>query len=342
MTKAKAGNLSREMVMKTIFKVTFVLSLTVLSGGVFGSQAKCFNWAYDSRSDVASVPILTGISVMTRHQFRDPANRPHLTWDYANFGTSRGLSVAMGSIDLDGKVDMAWTTAGGGFHWGKSTGLGNFDITSCAAPEQHGIAVGDLNNDGLTDVAFAGQNPNESGSVIWWQANLSGVSQGQRYVLLNVNEPQDIALYDMNGDGSLDILFSGRSDIPADGGAIYQILLNQGSFVSVTRLVSRQKTVYEIAIGDINGDGVIDLVWAEGDSIMTGSVPYGQPIVICDGLKDAFAVAIGDVDDDGDFDLVHGGYWGIDGLQSVLRLNNGSGHFGDGDHFMGNSLSLGL
>ena len=101
---------------------------------------------------------------------------------------------------------------------------------------------------------------------------------------------------------------------------------------------------FDVAAGDVNGDGDPDLVFAnaapngarntiyinQGDgSFKDQTIERMPPLVF-----HSFAVALGDVDGDEDLDIVFGNAWdapfySFDG-RNRLYLNNGAGGFTDG------------
>jgi hypothetical protein len=89
-----------------------------------------------------------------------------------------------------------------------------------------------------------------------------------------------------------------------------------------------------IALGDIDGDGDLDLLAAKGNSTdYTISVRVNDGTGLFSGSQNVsvgpspYSVAIGDVDGDGDLDLVAAN---SQGNSVSVRLNNGSGTFGGG------------
>jgi hypothetical protein len=150
---------------------------------------------------------------------------------------------------------------------------------------------------------------------------------------------------DLDGDGSPDVLF-------ANGGGYYTaadaqpaaVYLNDGkgalSDVSKASFGAPSSRLRQIAVGDIDGDGDLD-VYMPGaygvdlDRIFVQTAPkqfVDQAAVrLPKGLKSrAGAAHFGDVDDDGDLDLVVTD-WGTSPLDSPgdvrLYLNDGKGRF---------------
>jgi len=121
-------------------------------------------------------------------------------------------------------------------------------IPTGSAPD--GIAVGDLNGDGVTDIVTADAG---SDSMSVFIGNADGTYQ-PRKVLKTGRNPSSIALADLDNDGNLDAIVTNNDDNTAtiwwgDG---------KGGF-STSTLLSTGSGPHRIATGDIDGDGNIDI-----------------------------------------------------------------------------------
>jgi YD repeat-containing protein len=170
------------------------------------------------------------------------------------------------------------------------------------------IAMGDLNGDGNLDVvAGSGLNTvsiflgNGDGSV-----NGSSTVNGVTSDLFVGNEPQAVALQDLNGDGKLDliiangssnevsVLFQSSGASQNTGTVNFQprIILSTGSSSAPTAL----------AMGDVNGDSIADIVATKetdntvavllnnGDGSFQSAVTYAvgaKPVAVVLGLFDS-------------------------------------------------------
>jgi RHS repeat-associated protein len=170
------------------------------------------------------------------------------------------------------------------------------------------IAMGDLNGDGTLDVvAISSLNTaaiflgNGDGSV-----NGSTIINGGTRDLFVGNEPQALALQDLNGDGKLDliiangssnevsVLFQSSGASPNTGTVNFQprLTLSTGSSSTPTAL----------AMGDVNGDGIVDIVATKendntvavllnnGDGSFQSAVTYAvgaKPVAVVLGLFDS-------------------------------------------------------
>src|SRR2546426_1098685 len=176
------------------------------------------------------------------------------------------VAVALGDVNGDGKLDLLVANANSN----NLTGLlGSGDGTFTAAagsPVAVGlypvaVALGDVNGDGKLDLLVANANSNNltvllgNGDGTFTAAAGSPVAVG--------SSPSSVALGDMNGDGKLDLLTanSGSNNVT--------VLLGNGdgTFTAAPGSpVSVGGGPYSVVLGDVNGDGKLDLLLANGSS----------------------------------------------------------------------------
>src|SRR5262245_59047710 len=128
------------------------------------------------------------------------------------------------------------------------------------------------------------------------------------------NQRGDVAV-DIDGDGDLDVL--------ACGLGAHRVYRNNGAgrFTSVPygAFTASTASTKNIAIGDLDGDSLPDVVVASGYSPPFSSIyrnnGAGSLDLALTTTIDAAAVALGDVDNDGDLDI----YFGTSGADRVFR-----------------------
>jgi hypothetical protein len=262
------------------------------------------------------------------------------------------VSVVVGDFNGDGIPDLAvangWPTTGNTVTILLGDGKGGFtEASSPAAGEGPvSLAVGDFNGDGKLDLAVAD----------WGSDFYGSTSNGTVTILLGNGDgtftaapssptvglvPVSVVTGDFNGDGKLDLAVYNWI-----GGTVTILLGNgDGTFTAAPKspVIGAQPGLVvgdfnEMAVGDFNGDGKLDLavvnsatcsitiLLGNGDGTFT---PTASPPAT--GLGPG-GVAVGDFNDDGKLDLAVAN-WGynypsptINGNVTFL-LGNGDGTF---------------
>ncbi|MBI5021691.1 MAG: VCBS repeat-containing protein [Ignavibacteriales bacterium] len=214
------------------------------------------------------------------------------------------MSVAIGDLNGDGKLDLAVANEGSG---NVSVLLGNGDGTFQTAKNfntgtyPRSVAIGDLNGDGFLDLAVANSS---SGNV----SVLLGDGTGSFGAATNFSAgvgPYSVAIADLNGDGSLDLAVANFSSL----GPISVLLGNgDGTFLPAQNVSAGTRPI-SVATGYLNADGFLDLAVADYDYNGTVSVRLGNGDGTFLSAPDVsvgsypFSVAIGDLNGDGFLDL---------------------------------------
>ena len=191
--------------------------------------------------------------------------------------------------------------------------LGNasgYSVTTLAGNPQFDaqyVAAGDLNNDGITDFVTAADGPTDLLAVYLGQGTGPVFRVHDVTVSNGGTSPTAITLADVNGDGNLDVILTDDSNNSVT------VLLGDGAgdFSSQTTfgLVDGESPV-AIAVGDIDGDGKLDLVTAnQASSNLTILFGDGQggfartETVPLPANSDPVGVALGDFNSDGHLDI---------------------------------------
>jgi hypothetical protein len=196
------------------------------------------------------------------------------TWKEA---TSDGLpksawanAILLKDIDGDGHLDIiasyysgprVWRGDGKG-HWHDySRGL----PTSIAGGYYRGLAIGDVNEDGMLDIA---DTHILNGPEIYLQTK-EGTWQPAPLLQSSIKAGATaIALGDLDGDGHLDLVVGGRASAPGKDGLF--VFRGNGKAEwneAYTNLPSDELTfIWGITLADVDGDGVPDIAVTTGDS----------------------------------------------------------------------------
>lgn len=188
---------------------------------------------------------------------------------------------------------------------------------------------GDFDNDGKIDLAVSAT---ESGGV--WIARGAGNGKfSSSQTVLTGADAHGVAVLDVDGDGDLDIVDALFGESPND----MAVLLNDGSgtFAAPSYFASGCSGAWGLASGDVDGDGLIDLVLGcVSDSKIAVMLGKGDGSFDVLPAQDAggapWQVALGDLDGDGDLDvtlaLAGFGYGAFAG--GAVLMGNGDGTFG--------------
>ncbi len=238
----------------------------------------------------------------------------------AGFGTGRFMVT--GDFDKDGNLDVALATSGPVIvFWG--AGNGSFPSYSAESIPISPVALvsTDINDDGRQDLAVAGQD----GSV-----NLLYNLGGRTFrAAPNTHSPNatGIVAADFNGDGKKDIAVVNTPSCAAPCDGTVTVFPGEGSYFNPGKTYTIGMHGSAIAVGDINGDGVLDLVVTNGTAgdsadtsillgIKGGGFEPAHNIKLGALSNDAFLV---DMNGDGKLDLVE---------DSGVALGDGKGDFG--------------
>jgi hypothetical protein len=256
-------------------------------------------------------------------------------------GTGANFGAVTADFNHDGKLDtavFAYTGSGENVNVIMGNGNGTFQAPVSYAvggnPQQ--MLSADFNHDGYPDIAVS----TESGEQILINNGDGTFQSAVTYHAFGVG-----AVADFNGDGNLDIAVTEYDD----GASNYvDVMLGNGDGTFQT--VKKYKggpCAYQAAAGDLNHDGKIDLILANGGCgsgpqqnqftvlLGNGDGSFQAPVAYSDTAS-PYQVAVGDFNRDGNLDIaavVNLGSGGLNNGEVDVYFGNGDGTFTKGRTF---------
>ena len=197
------------------------------------------------------------------------------------------------------------------------------------------LAVGDVNNDGNLDLAFANHDTTYLTVLIGDGKGGFKPASGSPFTVQSKPHPHGVVIADFNSDGWADL----ATDDWQNNRVTVVFNDKKGGFLSPGISFSVGKMPYQkLRAADLNKDGKADIVTTnfEGGNVSVlladGKGGFreapGSPF---DSNKQPFAIAIGDLNGDGNPDLVVGHYSGhitdTSGDRMTILLGTGDGTF---------------
>lgn len=250
--------------------------------------------------------------------------------------TAATVDSAIADINGDGKADLV-TIGRDGLNGTVTTRLGNGDGTFSAAAtyineisgDLHGLTLGDLNGDGLYDLVTADERAGSHGAVAVRLGRGDGTFGAMTSYAMDEMASFSVAIGDFNGDGIGDLVTQGyTTTMPGFSSVSLRLGRGDGSFGSAVSFNAGNYCT-EMKIGDVNGDGVLDIVTAGYDFYVhlgNGNGTFKAISTQFFTIITPNALEVQDFNNDGNLDLLCAG-WDSGGGAWSLRLGNGNGTF---------------
>lgn len=228
--------------------------------------------------------------------------------------SNNSIVVALGDIDRDGDLDVAF--GNGGIEGEPNTIYinrnGVLDTipswTSSLLNITVGVAFGDIDGDGNLDLACG--NNGQANTI--YHGNGFLLDDPPAWVAAQANNTFGVAVGDLDGDRD-DDLVCGNGGFVDQGNTLYA---NSGSkgFPPTTPIWTSDalgSSTFGVVMGDPDGDGDLDIF--AGNESQGNTLHLQQPLTspstpawVAASKTSTFGVTVGDIDGDGDFDLVCG------------------------------------
>lgn len=228
--------------------------------------------------------------------------------------------VAIGDLNGDGYPDLAVTNYGANtvsILWGSKTGTFTTGPTLNTGVNPYGVVIGDFAHNGHPSVAVTCFHID----MLYVFPNNGDGTFGTPFITSTGAGPMNLVTGDFNRDGKLDLVVANATggpagdNNPATSGNNISFFAGNGDNTFKAGVISPSLNFPDsIAAGDINGDGILDIVGVAPNfnkvevTLGKGDGTFGTLDQRAQGeftaTKQPWAVALGDFNNDGQLDIV--------------------------------------
>ncbi len=296
-----------------------------------GTQATVADFNRDGKPDIALaqqnnniVSVLLNNTLPTQY----PDGRSFAAYNPMSAGMGNFAdSVAVGDFNKDGKLDIAvsylqdndvqvlFGNGGGSFTTGATYAVGN---------QPFWIASGDFNGDGYPDLVTTNTNINgTTGTVSVLLNNKNGTFASAATYTVG-NQPYQVAIGDLNGDGYPDLAVTNYTTGSTSGSVTILLGSKTGTFTVQPTTLTTCATPYGVAIGDFKHNGLpsvavtcyttsqLEIFPNSNASTGLPTIAFGSPFIytVYNSFNSLAAnpasIVVGDFNRDGKLDIVTG------------------------------------
>ncbi|MBN1658754.1 MAG: VCBS repeat-containing protein [Anaerolineae bacterium] len=198
-------------------------------------------------------------------------------------GSGSGLG-SVADLDADGWLDIIFSNhyledhvheMDSYIYWGGASGFSASDRTSLPILGAYANTPADVNGDGWLDIVFSNHRLNndasfEIGSYIYWGGPNRFSPENRAEIA--TQGATDSAVFDLNGDGYLDLLFSNFRDNTSREAESWIYWGSSTGYDGANRTSLPTQGATTNSIGDLDKDGFVDIVFSQFRSESTYQV----------------------------------------------------------------------
>ncbi|MEM7205430.1 MAG: VCBS repeat-containing protein [Planctomycetota bacterium] len=188
----------------------------------------------------------------------------------------------------------------------------------------------DFDRDGAVDLLLGTRSPTSGAAQLFFNRGDGRFAQRGGTLQPPTNDIEPLAAADLNGDGWIDVLTKEPDPFFSFHHKLGFLINRQGRLGTVVPVAAGQVATRDVAIGDLDADGDLDILLAAGGGLQwlrnDGDLRFtARPLARPAHGSDVGQVALGDVDGDADLDFVAA----AGGHPPAVFVNDGAGGFAE-------------